>query len=116
MVLLGEVDLALGDVMSAEERFTRACQANVRAADAWCLRGYIAWKRHDSRQAAAMLSAARTARGANWKPSGAAMEGDVRRQMKEVSAFLSAFAEAWDGIALPERAYGQLDQYLGQFR
>ena len=30
LVLLGEVDLALGDVMSAEERFTRACQANVR--------------------------------------------------------------------------------------
>jgi hypothetical protein len=102
-------------VTSAEQRFTRACQANVRVADAWFLRGFIAWKRHDLRQAAAMLSAARTARGADWKLSGAAMEGDVRRRMHDEAAFLSVFAQAWDGTSPPGRAYGRLDQYIGQF-
>jgi tetratricopeptide (TPR) repeat protein len=116
LVLLGEVDLALGDVTSAEQRFTRACQANVRAADAWFLRGFIAWKRHDLRQAEAMLSAARTARGADWKPSGAAVEGDVRHRMHDATAFLGVFAQAWDGTSSPGRAYSQLDQHLGQFR
>jgi tetratricopeptide (TPR) repeat protein len=116
LVLLGEVDLALGNLNSAGQRLARACQANARASDAWFLRGYIAWKQHDSGQAAEMLSAARKARGADWKPSGAALEGDVQRRMHEQSAFLSLFAEAWDGTASPERAYDGMDQYLRQLR
>jgi hypothetical protein len=116
LVLLGEVDLALGDLNSAGQRLARACQANVRAADAWFLRGYIAWKELNLRQTAEMLSQARKARGVDWKPSGAALEGDVRRRMHEQSAFLSVFAEAWDGAAPPERAYSGLDQYLRQLR
>jgi tetratricopeptide (TPR) repeat protein len=116
LVLLGEVDLALGDLNSAGQRLARACQANARASDAWFLRGYIAWKQHDSGQAAEMLWAARKARGPDWKPSGAAFEGDVRRRMHERSAFLSLFAEAWDGTASLERAYNGMDQYLRQLR
>jgi tetratricopeptide (TPR) repeat protein len=116
LVLLGEVDLALGDMHSAAHRLASACQANVRAADAWFLRGYIAWKQHDSRQAAAMLAAVRKARSVDWKPSGAALEGDVRRRMQGESAFLGIFAEAWDGTSSLERAYGEMDQYLRQLR
>ncbi|MFN7998453.1 MAG: FG-GAP-like repeat-containing protein [Bryobacteraceae bacterium] len=116
LVLLGEVDLGLGDMASAGRRLARACQANVRAADAWFLRGYIAWKQHDTQQAVEMLSAARKARGTDWKPLGAALEGDVRRRMLEQSVFLSVFMEAWDGIAPPERAYAGIDQYLRQLR
>jgi tetratricopeptide (TPR) repeat protein len=116
LVLLGEVDLALGDMASAEQRFSRACQANVRAADAWFLRGYIAWKRHDSRQADAMLSAARKARGADWKPSGAVLEGDVRRRMHDESGFLGVFSQTWDGAAPAGSAYSGLERYLSQIR
>jgi tetratricopeptide (TPR) repeat protein len=116
LVLLGEVDLALGDTTGADQRFARACQANARAADAWFLRGYIAWKRGDLRQAAAMLSDARTARGADWKPPGAALEGDVQRRMHAESGFLGLFAQAWDGAAPPAHAYADLDGYLGRFQ
>jgi len=77
LVLLGEVDLASGDLAAAERDFTRTCQANSRAANAWFLRGYIAWKGRDFWQASAMLTAARNARGPDWKPSGSVLEGDV---------------------------------------
>lgn len=77
----------------------------MRVADAWLLRGSIAWKQHDSRQAEVMPSAARTA-------SGAAMEGDVRRRMHDEAGFLGVFSRAWDGTASHARAYGELDQYL----
>ena len=114
--LLGEVALGLGDRAAAERRFLEACQANTRAASAWFLRGYIAWKRQDSPQAAAMLSAARNALGADWKPSGAVLEGDVKRRMHSDSSFLSVFVRQWDGNLSPERAYSGLDQYLRRFR
>lgn len=116
LVLLGEVDLALGDLPGAEQRLAHACQANARAANAFFLRGYVAWKRHDGREAGAMLSAARTALGPDWKPKGAALEGDVKRRMYSESGFLNVFAEGWDGSPAPDHAYSRLDQYLRRFR
>ncbi|MCC6390400.1 MAG: VCBS repeat-containing protein [Bryobacterales bacterium] len=116
LVLLGEVDLALGDLHGADQRFTHACQANARAANAWFLRGYIAWRRKDGREAAAMLTAARKALGPDWKPRGAVLEGDVKHSMYKEAGFLNVFAEGWDGSAAPDRAYAPLEGYLGRFR
>ncbi len=116
LVLLGEVALALDDLATAERQFSHACQANPRAANAWFLRGYIAWKHQDGKGAVAMLSAARTALGPDWKPHGAVMEGDVKRRMYSESGFLNAFVEGWDGSPAPQRAFTQLEQYLRRFR
>jgi hypothetical protein len=116
LVLLGEVDLALGDLTAAGQRFAHACQANARAANAFFFRGYVAWKRHDEREAGAMLSAARIALGPDWKPTGAALEGDVKRRMYSDSGFLNVFVEGWDGSPAPDRAYSRIEQYLRRFR
>jgi len=116
LVLLGEVELALGDPGAAEQRLTHACQANARATNAWFLRGYIAWQRRDGREAAAMLSAARKALGPDWKPRGAVLEGDVKRRMYNEAGFLNVFADGWDGSTAPDRAYAPLDGYLHRFR
>ena len=116
LVLLGEVSLALGDLKTADQRLAHACQANTRAANAWFLRGYIAWKRQDEREAAAMLAAARTAAGSDRKPSGAVLEGDVKRRMHSEAGFLSAFVDGWDGRTTPEQAYSPLEQFLRRFR
>ncbi len=116
LVLLGEVALGLGDLATAERQLSHACQANPRAANAWFLRGYIAWKRHDRQQASARLSVARTALGPDWKPRGSALEGDVKSRMHGESGFLSVFAQQWDGSPAPERAYNQLEQYLRRLR
>jgi len=116
LILLGQVALAEGDMAAAEQNFTRACQANSRAASGWFLRGYIAWKRGDSGQAAAMLTAARNARGPDWKPSGSVLEGDVQHRMFSEAGFLTLFERQWDGSSDSTRAYAPLDAYLRHYR
>ena len=116
LILLGQVALAEGKSAEADEDFANACLANPRATDAWFLRGYIAWKRHDSHQTSAMLAAARTARGPDWKPVGSILEGDVQHQMYRESGFLNIFEGAWDGSPDPKLAYAKLDGYLSRVR
>jgi len=116
LVLLGQVALAEGDGSAAEQDFAHACQANARAANAWFLRGYVAWKRGDLRQASEMLMAARDVRGPDWKPSGSVMEGDVQRRMYSEAGFLNLFERQWDGSQDPAHAYAQLDAYLHRLR
>jgi tetratricopeptide (TPR) repeat protein len=116
LVLLGQVALALGDFAAAEQHFAHVCQANPRAANVWFLRGYIAWKRQDFRQASAMLDSARKARGRDWKPAGSALEGDVQHRMYNESGFLNVFEQQWDGSPELARAYGQLEAYLRRLR
>ena len=116
VVLLGQVALALGDLAAAEQHFIHVCQANPRAANAWFLRGYIAWKRRNLREASEMLNAANIARGRDWKPTGAALEGDVQHRMYSESGFLNVFEQQWDGSAEPAHSYHQLDLYLHRFR
>jgi hypothetical protein len=62
-----------------------------RAANVWFLRGYIAWKRQNFRRAPEILTAARSARGRDWKPAGAALEDDVQHRMHNESGFLNVF-------------------------
>jgi tetratricopeptide (TPR) repeat protein len=116
LVLLGQVELALGDLSTAERHFTHVCQANPKAVNAWFLRGYIAWKQRDQRQASAMLEKARDARGRDWKPAGSVLEGDVQRRMYSEGAFLNVFEEQWDGSPVPESTFGRLDSYLRLLR
>lgn len=116
LVLLGQVALAQGDFALAEQHFAHACQANPRAANVWFLRGYIAWKRQEFDQASTMLASARTARGRDWKPAGAVLEGDVHQRMYSESGFLNVFEHQWDGTPELARAYSQLDKFLRSFQ
>jgi tetratricopeptide (TPR) repeat protein len=112
LVLLGQVALAQGDFAAADRNLSHACQANARAANAWFLRGFIAWKRGDKSQASKMLLSARKARGPDFKPTGAVLEGDVRHLLYSESGFLNLFERRWDGSPDPRRAYAELDVYL----
>jgi tetratricopeptide (TPR) repeat protein len=116
LTLLGEVALAQGDLIGADRNFAHVCQANPRAANAFFFRGYIAWKRGDSRQGGALLTAARNALGSDWKPSGSVLEGDVQHRMFSESGFLGLFEQQWDGTSNPSSAYARLDTYLRRFR
>ncbi len=112
LILLGQVNLAMGENSRAESLFARACQANPKAANAFFFRGYIAAMRHDSKEAGNMLTAARAARGPDWKPAGSVLEGDVKRRMYSESGFLGVFEQQWDGAAPPDRAYREMSVYL----
>ncbi len=116
LMLLGQVALAEGDLSEAEEDFSHATQANSRAANVWFLRGYIAWKRGDAREATSMLDRVRNARGPDWKPAGSVLEGDVRQRMYSESGFLTIFEQQWDGSTKLARAYEPLDAFLRRFR
>lgn len=116
LVLLGEVSLAMRDLATAEQDFAHACQTNPRAANAWFLRGFIAWKQGHAREASADLSAAHNALGPDWKPSGSVLEGDVRHRMSSESGFLNVFEQQWDGSRDLARAYAPLDAYLRRLR
>jgi tetratricopeptide (TPR) repeat protein len=116
LILLGQVELARGNLAAAQSRFVQACQANPRAGSAWFLRGYIAWKRHDVHEAAAMLASARNARGPDWKPTGTVLEGEVRSRMHTDSGFLNLFEQQWNGQIDPPLAFARLDAFLGRFR
>lgn len=116
LALLGQVELAVGEFTAAEQHFAHVSQTNPRAANAWFFRSYIAWKRQDFREASAMLARAHQARGPDWKPHGAALEGDVQRRMYSESGFLTVFEQQWDGTPDLTRAYAPLDAYLRRLR
>jgi tetratricopeptide (TPR) repeat protein len=116
LVLLGEVSLAMRDLATAERDFAHACQTNPRAANAWFLRGFIAWRQGHAREASADLSAAHNARGPDWKPSGSVLEGDVQHRMYSESGFLNVFEQQWDGSQDLLQAYAPLDAYLRRLR
>ncbi|HZP18306.1 MAG TPA: tetratricopeptide repeat protein, partial [Terriglobales bacterium] len=116
LILRGQVSLAEQNFADAERDLAHACQANPRAANAWFLRAYVAWKKHDNRAASAMLNSVRNARGRDWKPAGSALEGDVQRRMYSEAGFLTIFEQLWDGTPDQARAFSPLDSYLRRFR
>jgi len=116
LVLLGEVDLARGDFVSAQTTLAHVCQANSRAMNAWFFRGYLAWKKGDMQTATSMLRSSRESLGPDWKPAGSVLEGDVRQRMFNESGFLGVFAQQWDGALNPEMAYRRLDAFVRNIR
>lgn len=116
LLLLGEVELTLGNFSAAQKHLAHVCQANPRATNAWFLRGYIAWRQHNKHETVTMLEATRTARGRDWKPVGSVAEGDVHQRMFRESGFLNVFEEQWNGSMEPDNIYGPLDAYVQPFR
>jgi hypothetical protein len=115
LILLGQVELARGNLAAAQSRFEQACQANPKAGPAWFLRGYIAWRRRDGREVEAMLAQARIARGRDWKPAGTVLEGEVKGRMHSDSGFLNLFEQQWSGGTNPAQTFARLDAFLRRF-
>ncbi len=113
LLVLGELELLLGNRASAAQRLEHACRTNPKAVGGFFLRGYIEWVKGDSAAATSLLEQARVALGPEWKPEGTVAEGDVREQMHEEASPLSRYWEAWDGAADPTTAYAALFERLG---
>jgi tetratricopeptide (TPR) repeat protein len=114
ILILGQIALMRGDAALAKQSFEANTGTNPRSTGGFYLQAYLAWKQGDSASAAALLEKAADTRGEDWKPEGAAAEGDVAQRMhKEVSP-LSIFWEQWDGTLDPETAFSALERYLAQ--
>ncbi len=112
LLALGELALLRGDHETADERFEWVCRTNPRATGGFYLRGYLSWLRGERDESVRLLAAAREARGEEWKPEGAAAEGDVLARMHREESPLSRFWEQWDGGLEPEMAFSALSERL----
>ncbi len=112
LLVLGEVALMQGKPDLARQRLAWATTTNPKAVGGFYLRGYLAWKAGDAKAAAGLLRQARAALGPEWKPAGAAAEGDVQQTMHVEETPLARFWNAWNGEADPAAAYAPLDAYL----
>ncbi|HVS04528.1 MAG TPA: FG-GAP-like repeat-containing protein [Thermoanaerobaculia bacterium] len=114
LLLLGELALLHGDAAEADRRLALACRTNPRAVGGFYLRAFLAWRSGDADGARELLTAARAARGEEWKPAGAVAEGDVAVTMHRDETPLSVFWEGWDGGAADlDAAFSGLRVFLG---
>ena len=113
LLLLGEIALLEGDLAAAERHLAHACRTNPRAVGGFFLRAYLAWRRGEEAEARELLASARSALGPDWKPRGAAAEGDVRARQHREETPLSPFWQGWDGThEVPEHAFAPLTGHL----
>ncbi len=113
LLVLGEIDLLLGENGLAEEHLAHACRTNPRAVSGFFLRAYLAWKRGELEASAGLLERAKAARGPEWKPEGAVAEGDVAKRMHAEFTPLTPYWEAWDGSSADlDALFGRLDARL----
>lgn len=80
LVRLGEVALAKGDLDRAQDYLTGATRLNIKAVEAYYLRGYIRWKRGDRPEAVKLFKTALKYNQADKPVRGVLGEGDVKRQ------------------------------------
>jgi tetratricopeptide (TPR) repeat protein len=116
LLVLGEIALLQGRNDLARQRLEWACSTNPRATGGFFLRGYLAWKAGDAGDAAELLEAARATLGEDWKPEGAAAEGDVATRMHRETTPLSPYWRQWDGGTDPAAAFAALEPALADFR
>jgi hypothetical protein len=113
LLLLGEIELVRGETDLAEQRLAWATRTNPRAVGGFFLRAYLAWTRGEAAPARLLLETAVKARGPEWKPEGAAAEGDVRVRMHREGSLLAGYWESWDGgTANLDRVFAPLAKHL----
>ncbi len=112
LLALGEVSILRGRFAEARRQLEWACETNPRAVGGFFLRAYLAHRDGDRAQSVALLGAAQTARGPEWKPEGAVAEGDVRQRMHVENSPLARFWTGWDGDDQPAEAFRSLEAFL----
>jgi tetratricopeptide (TPR) repeat protein len=113
LLLLGEIALLQDRFEVAGQRFAMACRTNPKAVDGFFLQAFIAWRSGDEGRAKDLLARAREARGADWKPEGAAAEGDVDARLHREETPLARFWRQWDGSReTPAKTFAPLLEHL----
>jgi len=109
---LAEVELLRGESRSARERLELLLRANPQAPGGLFMLAYVSWKEDDRTRAVELLRRAVEAHTEDWKPSGAAAEGDVQNKMHRDVTPLSRFVEGWDGTTDPDSVFPPLETHL----
>jgi hypothetical protein len=79
------------------------------------LLAFLDWKQGDSQGARELLRRAAET-GEEWRPEGAAAEGDVRRTMHRETTLFAASYASWDRSTDPEAVFDSLQRSLLDYR
>lgn len=109
---LAEVELLGGHERAAHGRLEMLLRANPHSRGGLFMLAYLSWKRGEGLYAKDLLQRAVEANSEDWKPSGAAAEGDVRNKMHQDLTPLSGFVAGWDGTTDPDTVFAPLATYL----
>ena len=116
LLMLAEIEIMQGRSRAADESLETACRTNSRAVGGLFLRGYIAWQDGDDEASREFLNSAQKARGEDWKPEGAAAEGDVVHRMHSEETPLSRFWEQWRGELDPGTAFAPIREFFDDWQ
>ena len=114
-MILAETSIVRGDFETARQTLRWIQSTNPTAGDALFLLGYISWKQEDLAGARELLERA-AGTGEEWRPEGAAAEGDVRRKMHRETTFFGGVYQAWDRTIDPASVFGGLDDLVAEYR
>jgi tetratricopeptide (TPR) repeat protein len=114
-MVLAETKIVRGDVEAARQGLRWIHGTNPSAGDALFLLAFLDWKQGDSQGARELLRRAAET-GEEWRPEGAAAEGDVRRTMHRETTLFAASYASWDRSTDPEAAFDSLQRSLLDYR
>jgi tetratricopeptide (TPR) repeat protein len=115
-LVLGEVHLMRGDTVQARQRLEWVVRSNPQSGEAFFVLAYLEWVDGNEQGAARRLEQAAGTRAEDWKPTGAAAEGDVKQKMHVESSPFEDLFEAWDGSQGAGEAFDDLDRRLREIR
>ena len=89
--------------------------SDTSAGAALYLLAFLDWKQGDSRGARELLQRA-SETGEEWRPEGAAAEGDVKRKMHRETTLFAGSYLSWDRSTDPGSAFEALERSLIDYR
>ncbi len=117
LLVLAEIAVLRQRTDEARQRLAWVARTNPQSTECFFLLAWLAWNEDDDRRGAAeQLARARATLGDDWKPEGAAAEGDVRRTMHTDVTLFDDVLRAWDGVEDPEYAFAGFESRLRQLR
>ncbi|NIM60142.1 MAG: tetratricopeptide repeat protein [Acidobacteria bacterium] len=114
-MVLAETKIVQGDLEAARQSLRWIHGTNPSAGDALFLLAYLDWRQGDSRGARDLLRRAAET-GEDWRPEGAAAEGDVKRTMHRETTLFAGIYASWDRSTDPGPAFAALEESVRGYR
>jgi tetratricopeptide (TPR) repeat protein len=114
-MILAETAIVRGDLEAARQHLSWIFSTNPSAGDALFLLGYVSWKQEQPEDSRRFLQRAAGV-GEEWRPEGAAAEGDVKQKMHRESTLLGGAYAAWNRTIDPDTVFDALEQTVRRYR
>lgn len=114
-MILAETSIVRGDMDAARRGLRWIQSTNPTSGDALFLLGYLAWEQGELTNARELLQSAANV-GEEWRPEGAAAEGDVKQIMHRETTLLGETYANWNRTLDPETVFAELRTRVNRYR